>query len=71
MINNKFIGFTYKFNIMNLQKDDSSYNYGMKPFIYSVSKNNSENTNHWVRGCQNITYNKNSLKTKYRESAVN
>lgn len=29
-------GFTYKFNIMNLQKDDSSYNYGMKPFVYSM-----------------------------------
>ena len=30
------LGYTYKFNIMNLQKDESLYSYGMKPFVYSV-----------------------------------
>lgn len=46
-VTNVLIGFTYKFNIMNLQKDDSSYNYGMKPFIYSKNKNKEEGTNQW------------------------
>ncbi|TNV87611.1 hypothetical protein FGO68_gene5364 [Halteria grandinella] len=54
---------------MNLQKDDSSYNYGMKPFVYSVKKNDQEGTNNWDRGCDNIEYYKNNLKTKLRESA--
>ena len=55
---------------MNLQKDDSSYNYGMKPFIYSVQKNKEEGTNVWCRGGDNIEYYKNNLKTKLRECAV-
>lgn len=42
-----WIGYTYKFNIMNLQKDDSSYNSGMKPFVYSVKKNREEGTSQW------------------------
>jgi len=33
------LGFTYKFNIMNLQKDESSYSNGMKPFLYSTRRN--------------------------------
>lgn len=39
------IGFTYKFNIMNLQKDESSYSNGMKPFVHSVQKNLEKQTN--------------------------
>jgi hypothetical protein len=27
---------TYRFNIVNLMKPDSTYNLGMKPLIYSV-----------------------------------
>ena len=64
------IGLTYKFNIMNLQKDDSSYSHGMKPFVYSVQKNREAETNQWQRGCFDIYYEKNNLKTKHRESAV-
>ena len=32
-------GHTVKFNINNLQKDDSTYAVGMKPFVYSVKQN--------------------------------
>lgn len=42
----------------------------MKPFVYSVKKNDQEGTNNWDRGCDNIEYYKNNLKTKLRESAV-
>jgi hypothetical protein len=55
---------------MNLQKDDSSYSNGMKPFIYSTQKNREAQTNAWARGCQNVSYYRNQLKTKHRESAV-
>lgn len=63
-------GHTYRFNVMNLQKDDSSYSQGMKPFVYSTLKNRDSDTNAWVRGGTDIAYGKNSLKTKHRESAV-
>jgi len=32
-------GHTVRFNINNLQKDDSTYATGMKPFVYSVKQN--------------------------------
>lgn len=55
---------------MNLQKDDSSYSYGMKPFVYSTLKNREAGTNQWNRGGFDVNYQKNNLKTKHRESAV-
>jgi hypothetical protein len=61
---NNFLGFNYTFNIMNLQKEDSSYSQGMKPFVYSVKKNREHDTNVWTRGGENIDYYKNNLKTK-------
>ena len=64
------IGYTYKFNIMNLQKDESLYSQGMKPFVYSVQRNKETDQNQWQRGCFDISYGKNNLKTKHRESAV-
>jgi len=42
----------------------------MKPFVYSFQKNREQETNQWQRGCFDIAYAKNSLKTKHRESAV-
>jgi hypothetical protein len=63
-------GHTFKFNVMNLQKDDSSYSHGMKPFVYSSSKNREAGTNQWSRGGFDVSYQKNNLKTKHRESAV-
>jgi hypothetical protein len=29
---------TYRFNIVNLMKPDSTYNMGMKPLLYSVKE---------------------------------
>ena len=63
-------GNTYKFNVMNLQKDDSTYASGMKPLIYSVKRNKQEGTHQWLRGGFDISYYKNAYKTKDRECAV-
>jgi len=63
-------GHTYRFNIMNLQKDDSCFNYGMKPFVYSEKKNRANNTHEWQRGGFDVRYYKNNLKTTDRECAV-
>jgi len=55
---------------MNLQKEDSTYAIGMKPFVYSVKRNRAQDgTNEWKRGCFDVKYSKNTLKTKDRESA--
>lgn len=59
-----FIGGTYKFNIINLYKDDSAYSVGMKPFVYSLLKNQKSNTNMWNRGCTEVDYFKNTVRTK-------
>lgn len=53
-----------------MQKDDSSFTYGMKPFVYSEKKNKANNTNEWQRGGFDVRYYKNSLKTMDRECAV-
>lgn len=61
---------TVKLNIMNLQKDDSTYNLGNRPFVYSTRHNKQNGTNEWQRGCFDIEYCRSKLKTKDRESAV-
>lgn len=55
---------------MNMQKDDSSFGIGMKPFVYSVKKNREAGTNEWGRGGFDVRYYKNHLKTMDRECAV-
>lgn len=55
---------------MNMQKDDSAFAYGMKPFIYSEKRNKASNTNEWTRGGFDIKYFRNNLKTTDRECAV-
>lgn len=50
---------------MNLFKEESSYSQGMKPFLFSMKKNETDGTNNWLRGCSNMSYKKNSLKTKH------
>mmetsp|Transcript_4988 Transcript_4988/g.18739 ORF Transcript_4988/g.18739 Transcript_4988/m.18739 type:complete len:969 (-) Transcript_4988:1282-4188(-) len=56
-------GVTYKFNLINLLKPDSLYNYGMKPLIYS--ENDAKNKKKgWYRGGQNICYYQNNIKRK-------
>lgn len=59
----------YKFNIMNLQKDESCYQIGMKPFVYSTKQNREAGTNEWKRGCEQVCYYKNKLQTRARECA--
>ena len=41
----------------------------MKPFVYSVKANREADTNLWRRGCDNVCYYKNKLRTKARECA--
>jgi hypothetical protein len=55
---------------MNLQKEDSSYQQGMMPFVFSVKRNREKGTNEWTRGGENIEYFKGNLKTKNRQCAV-
>lgn len=57
---------TYKFNIVNLMKPESSYNQGMKPLFYSTKQAESQDGQGlgWYRDGQNICYFQNSLKKK-------
>jgi len=48
-------GVAYKFNIINLLKPDSQYNYGMQPLIYS-DKNAADKGQGWVRSGTDICY---------------
>lgn len=47
-----------RFNLVNMQKKDSLYNYGMKPAIYSVNQVNNED---WIHGGDDICYYRNGL----------
>lgn len=55
-------GVPYKFNIINLMKPDSLFNFGMKPVVYS--EKNAEKGIGWVRGGHDICYYQNSIKRK-------
>ncbi len=46
---------TYRFNIANLMKPESTYSQGMKPLIYSV-KDAEKNGLGWYRDGSNIAY---------------
>ena len=63
MTNNKK-GVTYKFNLINLIKPESSYNQGMRPLMYSKKEAESESAIGWQREGQNICYYQNSMKKK-------
>jgi hypothetical protein len=56
-------GFKYKFNIINLCKPDSLYNYGMKPLIYS-EQDAANGTRGWYRNGTDICYYQNNIKRK-------
>jgi hypothetical protein len=47
-----------RFNIVNMQKNDSLYNYGMKPAVYSCNQERGED---WVHGGEDICYYRNGL----------
>ena len=57
---------TYKFNIVNFTKAESSYNQGMKPIFYSEKEANSGEGQGigWYRDGTNICYYQNALKKK-------
>jgi cytosolic carboxypeptidase protein 2/3 len=55
---------TYKFNIINLIKPESSYNQGMKPLVYSKREADYESGIGWQRDCENICYFQNAMKKK-------
>lgn len=49
---------TVRFNIINMQKSDALYNYGMKPLVYSETAASGDNAG-WVHGGFDICYYKN------------
>ena len=60
-VSNTFKGHTVKFNMLNLAKPDSLYNYGMKVLCLSESRKNYEGVD-WFRDGTNISYYKNNFK---------
>ena len=50
-----------KFNIINMVKEDSLYNNGLKPIIFS-QRNYQKTGKGWFRGGSNISYAKNDYK---------
>ena len=54
-IQNTRKGETYRLNIVNLMKPDSTYTKGMRPLVCSVLDSRSTNIG-WHRKCQNIGY---------------
>ena len=55
-----------RFNIVNMQKNDSLYNYGMKPAVYSCNQERGED---WVHGGEDICYYRNGLTSSFKGSA--
>ncbi|KAK7121699.1 hypothetical protein R3I93_022703 [Phoxinus phoxinus] len=51
-------GVPYRFNIINCEKGNSQYNYGMQPVLYSV-REALEGRPHWVRSGSEICYYRN------------
>ncbi|XP_030434866.1 cytosolic carboxypeptidase 4 [Gopherus evgoodei] len=55
----------YRFNIINCEKVNSQFNYGMQPVMYSV-KETLQGRPHWIRVGSDICY----YKNHYRRSAA-
>lgn len=55
---------TYRFNLVNMMKPDSTYAMGMKPLIYSAKEAEKNNIG-WQRDGYNIAYYQNSRKSKF------
>lgn len=53
----------YKFNIVNLMKNDSLYNQGQKPLLYSMKRNELEGRTFYRDGAK-ICYFQNNLRKK-------
>ena len=62
-IENMIPGRMYKFNVINLTKPDSLYNYGMRPLIYSEKEAGLDGTG-WQRRGEDICYYQNHIKRR-------
>ena len=56
-------GEVYRFNIINCEKTDSQFNYGMQPVVYS-EREAGEGRPGWSRAGSMITYYKNNFYTE-------
>jgi ribosomal protein S24E len=52
---------SYKFNIVNMLKSDSLFNYGMSPVVYST-RDAEEKQIGWIRNCFDVCYYQNTRK---------
>ena len=60
-------GKKYTFNVINLEKTNSQYNFGMQPCMYSNAAR-EQNGKGWHRVGKNICYMKNTHKrTRFRK----
>ena len=64
-VRNGIPGIEYKFNVINLTKLDSLYNYGMRPLMYSEIEASRSNKG-WFHCGTDISYYQNSFKRKKR-----
>jgi hypothetical protein len=62
-IGNTRAGKLYRFNIINMMKPDSLYNYGMKPLMYSQTDAHRYRRG-WVRCGTDVCYYQNSMRRK-------
>jgi len=62
-VSNVQTGRMYRFNIINMIKPDSLYNYGMRPLMYSVNDAMLHNRG-WVRCGSDICYFQNNIERK-------
>ncbi|XP_078024416.1 cytosolic carboxypeptidase 4 [Epinephelus lanceolatus] len=59
-VSNMVPDFPYRFNVINCEKSNSQFNYGMQPVLYSV-KEALEGRPHWVRTGTEICYYRNNF----------
>ncbi|KAK5867949.1 hypothetical protein PBY51_012401 [Eleginops maclovinus] len=58
-VSNMVPGTSYRFNVINCEKSNSQFNYGMQPVLYSV-REALEGRPHWVRTGAEICYYRNN-----------
>jgi hypothetical protein len=66
-VDNHSFPLTVRFNIINMQKNDSLYNYGMKPTVFSINNK----TAGWRHTGSDVCYYKNTKKTLSSNSLKN
>ena len=63
-VTNTRAGLPVKFNILNYNKADSMFNYGMKVAVYSDQKSEKEKLG-WHRDCSDISYFQNNIRKDF------